>query len=213
MEFLGIPAIATTHAGVDQIGSGTRIAHDVSVYRNGLNGSAISFGSDCVVHTGVRLVVGDIGQCSTTGIRVGDRVHVNVGAYLSGEGGLIVGNDVLIGPQAKLLSAGHDIDSEHELIIEASLTHGIIRVGDGAWIGAGAIVLENVSIGRGAVVAAGAVVTKSVADFSVVAGVPAKHVRYRRSHAPQEEKNSLTEPVAANGWERLMRWIARRDGS
>jgi acetyltransferase-like isoleucine patch superfamily enzyme len=43
---------------------------------------------------------------------------------------------------------------------------------DGAWIGAGAIVLPGVRVGRGAVIAAGAVVTKDVEPYSIVGGVP-----------------------------------------
>jgi hypothetical protein len=47
------------------------------------------------------------------------------------------------------------------------------------WIGHGAIVLPGVSIGHGAVIAAGAVVTKDVAPYAIVAGVPARFLRWR----------------------------------
>lgn len=56
--------------------------------------------------------------------------------------------------------------------------HVCVRVGEGAWIGNGAIVLADV--GRHAVVAAGAVVTDAVPDYAIVAGVPARLVRSRR---------------------------------
>ena len=51
---------------------------------------------------------------------------------------------------------------------------GPIKIEDGAWIGAGAIILANVTVGRKAVVGAGAVVTRSVPAFAIVAGNPAK---------------------------------------
>lgn len=57
-------------------------------------------------------------------------------------------------------------------------------------IGAGAIVLPGITIGNGAVVGAGAVVTKDVPDFAIVVGVPAKVIKYRFS---QEEINKLVK--------------------
>lgn len=56
-----------------------------------------------------------------------------------------------------------------------------ITIKNEVWIGAGATILPGVTIGNGAVVLAGAVVSKDVSDFSVVGGVPAKHLYYRFS--------------------------------
>ncbi|WP_165055388.1 MULTISPECIES: CatB-related O-acetyltransferase [unclassified Adlercreutzia] len=56
---------------------------------------------------------------------------------------------------------------------------GGIVVGDDVWLATDAIILSNVNIGRGAIVCAGAVVTKDVPPYAIVAGVPAKLVRYR----------------------------------
>ena len=60
---------------------------------------------------------------------------------------------------------------------EISLDESPVRIGDDAWIGAGAMVLRGVTVGEGGVVAAGAVVTKDVPAFSIVAGNPAVLVR------------------------------------
>lgn len=47
------------------------------------------------------------------------------------------------------------------------------------WIGCNAVIIEGIKIGNGAIVGAGAVVTKDVEPYSVVGGVPAKHIKYR----------------------------------
>src|SRR5690606_6383856 len=52
-------------------------------------------------------------------------------------------------------------------------------IGNDVWIGANAIIKSGISIGDGAIIASGAVVTKNVEPFSVVGGVPAKHLKYR----------------------------------
>lgn len=201
MQLQGFPEPVERHAGFDRIGAGTRIADDVSVFRFGEPGMVVTVGSDAVIHRNVRIVIGDCRQHVSTGLHIGDRVHVNVGAYLSGEGGLRIADDVLIGPHAKLLSAGHQIDDGTPCVSHAPLTFAEITIGPGAWIGAGAIVLEGVKVGAGAVVAAGAVVRDAVPEYAVVAGVPARLVRYRRGFEP-----AVHEPVVARRpwWSRLL---------
>ena len=86
-----------------------------------------------------------------------------------------------------LLSADHTLDTISTFPFRVKvcgerkegISKGDIIVDDDVWIGQGAIILSNVHIGQGAVVAAGAVVTNDVPPYSVVAGVPAKVIRYR----------------------------------
>lgn len=63
----------------------------------------------------------------------------------------------------------------------AQISAGPIRIGNDVWVGDGSLVLSGVSIGDGAIVAAGAVVTRDVPPFAIVAGNPARVVRYRFS--------------------------------
>jgi phosphonate metabolism protein (transferase hexapeptide repeat family) len=68
-----------------------------------------------------------------------------------------------------------------------------VTIGHDVWIGHGAIVLPGLSIGHGAVVAAGAVVTKNVEPYAIVAGVPARRIKWRF-------KKSIRERIIAMGW-------------
>ncbi len=68
-----------------------------------------------------------------------------------------------------------------------------VTIGHDVWIGHGAIVLPGLSIGHGAVVAAGAVVTKNIEPYAIVAGVPARRIKWRF-------KKSIRERIIALGW-------------
>lgn len=62
---------------------------------------------------------------------------------------------------------------------DALISKGRVRIGHDVWIGAGAQVMSGVTIGNGAIVAAGAIVTHNVAPYAVVAGSPARLIRFR----------------------------------
>ena len=66
-----------------------------------------------------------------------------------------------------------------------------VTLGHDVWIGHGALVMPGVTVGTGAVVASGAVVTKDVPDYAIVAGVPAKPVKYRFPLDVQEKLLTL----------------------
>jgi acetyltransferase-like isoleucine patch superfamily enzyme len=90
---------------------------------------------------------------------------------------VIIGDDVLMGPNIYMTVSNHNFMDRDLKIAEQGHTFKSIRICDGAWIGYGVIILPGVTIGCHSVVAAGAVVTKDVPDYCVAAGVPAKVIR------------------------------------
>ena len=108
-------------------------------------------------------------------VHLGDRNVINFGCLLDGRKFQIrTGSDVSIGPEASILTLGHDPQSR-----EFADRGGDVVIGDRAWIGYRAIILPGVTIGEGAVVGAGAVVTGNVEPFFIVAGNPARKIGER----------------------------------
>ena len=101
---------------------------------------------------------------------VGKRVFINAGCQFQDQGGIWIGDDVLLGPQTIIATLNHEQDPADR----ASMWPKPVRIGDKVWIGAHATILPGVTIGAGAIIGAGAVVTKDVPPRAVVAGVPAK---------------------------------------
>lgn len=132
----------------------------------------------------------------------GNGVFVGAQSYIQGryDGTCIIGNNVWIGPQVfmdarslvieesvgigpgtKILGSSHTAEPTDVPIIETNLEIRSVHIGAWADIGTNATILPGVTIGNGAIVGAGAVVAADVAPFSVVAGVPAKFIRWRKS--------------------------------
>lgn len=106
-------------------------------------------------------------------LSLGKEVFLNAGCRFQDQGGITIGNGVLIGHNVVLSTLNHDPAPARR----AWLHPAPIVIGDRVWIGSNATVLPGVTIGDGAIVAAGAVVTKDVAPNTVVAGVPARLLR------------------------------------
>jgi acetyltransferase-like isoleucine patch superfamily enzyme len=105
---------------------------------------------------------------------IGRHCIIGRACLLDARGGIKLGQSVNIGSGASLQTGKHLVDSP-----DFAPEFLPIIVGDRAWIAEGARILAGVTVGEGAVVAAGAVVTKDVAPYTVVGGVPARHIRDR----------------------------------
>ena len=89
------------------------------------------------------------------------------------QGGIYIGDDVLIGHNACLLTLNHDLNPNKR----ADMHPAPIYIEDKVWLGSNVTVLPGVRIKRGSIVGAGAVVTKDVEENTIVGGIPAKFIK------------------------------------
>lgn len=106
-------------------------------------------------------------------IHFGKRVFVNSGCRFQDQGGIYIGDDVLVGHNCVIATLNHALDPDRR----ADMLPAPVKIGNKVWIGANVTILPGVSIGEGAVLAAGAVVNKDVPARTIVAGVPARVIK------------------------------------
>jgi maltose O-acetyltransferase len=127
------------------------------------------------VHILAPVYISPIGAASR--IRIGDGTFINTDVRFGcmAPATITIGKNVLVAPRVNFVTLNHGIVFVPGKGRDTSIASVI--VGDGVWIGAGAIILPGVTIGRGAVIAAGAVVASDVAEYTLVGGVPAKLIK------------------------------------
>lgn len=113
-------------------------------------------------------------------IKIGSNVCISRGADLDYSGGLIVGNDVAIGPNVLIETHQHVMTSGS--LLKWSITYSPLEICDEAWIGANVIILDTVNrIGKGSIIAAGSVVSSDIPDMVIAAGYPARTIKKREN--------------------------------
>lgn len=109
-------------------------------------------------------------------VEIGSNVGIAPFVQMWGGGGIKIGNHVMIGSHSAITSETHDYTAEN--MFKTHLQKRIV-IEDDVWIGSHSIIMPGVTIHRGAVIGAGAVVTKDVEPNAIVAGVPARVMKYR----------------------------------
>ena len=107
-------------------------------------------------------------------VHIGQRTFINSDFEAIGSGQVWIGDDVLIGPHARLYTPNHPLDPA--VRAEGWEVGLAIRIEDGAWLGGSVVLCPGVTVGAGAVVAAGSVVTKDVPAGAIVGGNPAREI-------------------------------------
>ncbi len=130
--------------------------------------------------------------------KCGDNVNIESGARFANGGGisigsgsglgvncsvhgpLRIGDNVMMGPDVTILTHTHNIERTDIPMGRQGMREAEVIIGNDVWIGMRVIIMPGVKVGDGAVIGAGAVVTKDIPAFTVVGGVPAKVIKYRK---------------------------------
>ncbi len=101
----------------------------------------------------------------------GEHVFINHSFTAMAIGGIMIGNNVQIGPNVTIVTDNHDFYDRYVLRCRS------VVLEDNAWIGVNATIMPGVTVGKNAIIAGGAVVTKNVPANTIVGGNPARVIR------------------------------------
>lgn len=111
-------------------------------------------------------------------ISIGDDTSIASFVHMWGHGGITIGKRVMIASNSSITTITHDYNDPqmHKTVIKKPIV-----IEDDVWIGANSVIMPGVVLGKGCVVGAGSVVTKDVEAMSIVAGVPARYIKSRKT--------------------------------
>lgn len=155
--------------------SGSRFVMWIRWLRGRLGGALLDFcGKDVNIEKGADFGFGN-------GIKIGN--HSGLGVNCKVRGPLVIGNDVMMGPDVIILTHHHGTkrtDIPMRLQTKDAPAPERVVIGNDVWIGTRVIIMPGVNIGDGSIIGAGAVVTKDVPEYTVVGGIPAKVIKQRK---------------------------------
>jgi acetyltransferase-like isoleucine patch superfamily enzyme len=185
LKSAGLPAIEdhVRLVRAEDIALGARVYLDHGVYLHGGQGG-ITIGDESWLMSGCRLHVFNFRDIPQAGIRIGRHTFLGEETLMRAQGGITIGDRVLFGPRVQVLAVNHVMSDPARPIMDQGITAVGIRIDDGAWIGAGAIVLDGVTVGKHAVVGAGAVVTSDIPPHALAVGAPARVIRDMKTNPP-----------------------------
>jgi acetyltransferase-like isoleucine patch superfamily enzyme len=131
------------------------------------------------VGSGVFVGRNTILSCKNGDIEIADGANIGFNCELFSASRVTVGKDVLIAAYSYIIGGDHDFSDPSAAVLAQSRRSAGVAIGDGAWLGAGAKILDGVTIGAHAVIGAGAVVRDNVDPYAVAVGIPARVISSR----------------------------------
>ena len=156
-----------------------RIGHDVVVDDNCLLDAKGSSNQGIIIGNGVFIGRNTILSCKDGDIELADGANIGFNCELFSASRVRVGRDTLVAAYCYVIGGDHDFSDPSAPVLAQARRSSGVSIGDGAWLGAGAKILDGVTIGDRAVIGAGAVVRESVPAGAIAVGVPAKVVSQR----------------------------------
>lgn len=168
-------SLTIRHPSKIHIGDNTIIDDYAVLDAKGETNRGIRLGSNVLVGRNTVL------SCKNGDLAIGDNTNIAMNCFLQSAGEVTVGRNVLFAAFCYVIGGGdHKIDRlDIPILAQGQVVKGI-TIAEDCWLGAGVLIRDGVRIGRGAVLGAGAVVVDDIAEYSVAAGVPARHIRSRR---------------------------------
>jgi acetyltransferase-like isoleucine patch superfamily enzyme len=140
------------------------------------------------IGVGARVTIREQSWLNANGEEGDDRVSLTIGdgtsigrfVHINASSSVVIGRGVLIADRVYISDADHNFGDTGVPIIEQGVKfRGAVVIGENSWIGVGAAILPGVRVGRGAIVGANSVVTRDVPEMAIVAGSPAKVIKFR----------------------------------
>ncbi|MDY0068101.1 MAG: acyltransferase [Steroidobacteraceae bacterium] len=149
-------------------GAGVRLRR--LVYRRYLQ----RLGANTVFQSGLRIA-------SPERVSIGANCNFAQGVFITGGGGVRIGDWVGFGPDAKVWSVNHRFeDPDRPWLLQGWEAKPVI-IEDDVWLGASVFVMPGVTIGKGAIISAAAVVNKSIPPYAIVSGNPGRVIGWRKT--------------------------------
>jgi maltose O-acetyltransferase len=133
-------------------------------------------GGDTVIQSGMRIT-------NPENVSIGAHCDLAQGVFITGGGGVAIGDWVGLGPDVKIWSVNHRFDDPDKPWLLQGWVKKPVLIEDDVWLGAGVFVMPGVTIGKGAIISACAVVNKSIPPYALMAGNPARVVGWRKRPA------------------------------
>ena len=165
--------VVIRHPHKVHIGDNVVIDDNCLVDAKGETNGGITIGS------GVFVGRNSILSCKNGDIELGDGANVGFNCEIFSASRVTIGSDTLLAAYCYVIGGDHDFSDPSAAVLAQGRRSSGVTIGRGAWLGAGAKILDGVSIGDRAIVGAGAVVRDAVPEGAIAVGIPARVIGQR----------------------------------